>query len=136
MGAIAGVINLRRDDEIIINCKHLKDAKRCTAVLDSILNKGEAIVSMDYMDFINKSGVAKYELDLLEGIDLNNYRDCLGKIEIADNRKYIICIVGKVSLADVTDIANIIINAKEALFTYIYDDKCENKFDMFLWKEI
>ena len=36
-----------KNDEIIVNCDSLQDAKCCTEVLDTIFNKGEVVVSAD-----------------------------------------------------------------------------------------
>ncbi|MBQ1192503.1 MAG: hypothetical protein IIX45_00030 [Lachnospiraceae bacterium] len=132
-----------KNDDIIVNCNCLQDAKCCAGVLDTIFNKGEVMVSIDYMDFINKSGTTEYALELVQNIASNNCNEYISKIELSDNCKYIICIVGNVTLTDATKTMENVMDLSDkhnnsiVLYGFIYDEEHqENEFDLYMWKEI
>ncbi len=132
-----------KNHDIIVNCNSLQDAKCCTEVLDTIFNKGEAVVSIDYMDFINKSGTAEYNLELVQNIVPNNCNEYISKISSSDNCKYIICIVGNVTLTDATKtmekVMGLLDKHNNSIIVYglIYDEEHrEKEFDLYMWKEI
>lgn len=132
-----------RNDEIMVNCKRKEDVDDCVTVLDAILNKGESVVSIDYMDFINESGAAKYDFELIKNIDYGNFLDHISKTSFNMKCKYIVCIVGNISFANATDIMKNIIDVSDEgynqsiVFGFIYDGKQqENGFDMYMWKEV
>lgn len=131
-----------RDDEIVVNCKDPWEAEECEKVLNAILNKGESVISMDYMDFADKSGIINYDFNVVKGIVIGNHREIISKIDLADDCKYIICIVGNITLADVSNIMEELFDTidKEdepvASFGFICDEKYqENVFDIYVWKE-
>lgn len=132
-----------KNDDIIVNCISVQDAKCCTEVLDTIFNKGEVVVSLDYMDFINESGTAEYNFNLIKNMASNNCNEYISEIELVDDCKCIICIVGNVTLADATKTMEKVMelldkeNNSIILYGLIYDEEHqENEFDLYLWKEI
>lgn len=126
------------NDEIIVNCKKIQEKDCCANILDLILNKGASVVGLDYMDFINKSGTAEYNFDLVEDIAIDNFSEDIRKMELSVNAKNIIYIVGNISLSDATNVMEEIISIweQEILLGLIYDGEYpENMFDMYIWKE-
>lgn len=131
-----------RDDEIIVNCKDSWGAEKCEKVLNAILNKGESVISMDYMDFADKSGMIRYDFKVVKDIVIGNHSETISEVDLSDECKYIICIVGNVTLADVTNVMDELLGATDkekdlvASFGFICDEKYqENVFDMYVWKE-
>ena len=128
-----------RNNEIIVNCKSSQDAEACVKILNSLLNDGKSVVSIDYMDFNDASGTSEYELDLVKNVAIDICSEHINTMELSDSRKYIICIVGNVSLADSTGIAEQIakkINDQTILFSFIFEEEYqENMFDMYVWRE-
>lgn len=153
-----------QNDEIMVKCKSMKELKCCSEMLDAILNEGKALVSIDYMDFIDKPGTTEYDFEMVEGIVLDDSSEYLSKMELCTNSKSIMCIVGNVSFANVSDIMEKLMNIIEnhmdsmkkhtevmenhmevkdkahtntVLFTFVYDEKYqEDKFDIYVWKEM
>lgn len=126
------------NDEIIVNCKSSQDAEACEKILNSILNNGESVVSIDYMDFNDVSGTSEYELDLVKNIAIDRCSEYIDTMDLSDSRKCIICIVGNVGIADSTGIAEQIAEKysdQTIVFGFIYEEYQENMFDMYVWKE-
>ena len=127
-----------RNDEIMVNCKSIQDADDLAETLDVMLNKGDAVVSIDYMDFLNGSDRIEYSLELYKDIAVDNCSESICKTQLSDNHKCIICIVGNVTLADATGIIEKAMSdegcKQAALFGFVYDEiHQENKFDMYIF---
>ena len=74
-----------RNGKIVVKCKSSRDAKDCAEILNDILNNGKSVVSMDYMDFMNESGKAKYELYLVKDVQVDECSIYIKEIESTIN---------------------------------------------------
>lgn len=131
-----------QDGEIVVNCADSWEARECEKALNTILNKGESVISMDYMDFASKAGEAKYDFKVIMGMVMGNHSETIREVDLSDDCKYIVCVVGNVSLVDVTNVMDELFRAigKEeelvASFGFICDENYQEKvFDMYIWKE-
>ena len=130
-----------RNGKIVVKCKSSRDAKDCAEILNDILNNGKSVVSIDYMDFMNESGKAKYELYLVKDVQVDECSIYIKEIELKSRGKYIICIKGNISIGDSADVLKRIAKESEdkeqtILFGLIYSEIYqENVFDMYVLKE-
>ena len=131
-----------RDDEVMVNCRCAKDATDCAMVMNEILNEGESVISMDYLDFKDKSGIIEYDFEVVNGIDICDYSESIARIDLSEYCKYVLCIVGNISLAEVTGVMEDMMGTLDSestpvvSFGYICDENYqENVFDMYIWKE-